>query len=427
MQLVCSLAGRAGRWRRAPDRRIEPSNMPDTHLANLLGCLDARCTNGSLRLAELIERPAELVAALARLAAGQQERLAQLGDADKVRETAHSSQHLLAILDNAPAVIYVKDTAGRYRLINRRYEELFPVSRLDVVGKTDYDIFPARQAEAFRRNDAEVLHIGQAIQFEEVAPHADGLHTYLSLKFPLLAPDGTPEALCGISTDITDRKRAEDQLRIEQRWLKRLLDLQEHERQLLTYEIHDGPVQYVTGALMRLEALREAEYEEFEPVLILLRRTIEELRRMISGLRPPVLDELGPVAAIEHLINDCQRDDLRVTFVHDVETARLDSLVESALFRIAQEALTNVIRHSRCNRARVELTQADGRLRLTVRDWGVGFLPDREREQTFGLEGIRERARLLGGQASIESQPDAGTLVVVELPIHGPQAEETTA
>ena len=118
-------------------------------------------------------------------------------------------QLLQSILDNAQAVIYAKDSQGQYILINHRYESLFHINREEVKGRTDYDIFPSEIADVFRANDRQILQAGIPQEWEEIAPQEDGLHTYLSIKFPLQNSTGTPFAVCGISTDITERKQAE--------------------------------------------------------------------------------------------------------------------------------------------------------------------------------------------------------------------------
>lgn len=128
-------------------------------------------------------------------------------------ELAESQHRLQEILDNTTAVIYVKDLEGRYFTINRRYEELFGVGRDEIVGETDYKIFPASIADAFRINDRKVLETGAPLEFEEVATHQDGEHVYLSLKFPLRDTAGTIYAICGVSSDITERKEMEEQLK----------------------------------------------------------------------------------------------------------------------------------------------------------------------------------------------------------------------
>ncbi|MBM3889294.1 MAG: PAS domain S-box protein, partial [Verrucomicrobia bacterium] len=129
---------------------------------------------------------------------------------DRLRQ---SEQQLQSVLDNSTAVIYVKDTAGRYLLINRQYEKLFHVRREAIKSRTDYDIFPKDFADAFRANDRKVLEVAAPVEFDEVALHDDGPHDYISIKFPLFDVSGKPYAVCGISTDITDRKRAQEQLK----------------------------------------------------------------------------------------------------------------------------------------------------------------------------------------------------------------------
>ena len=121
-----------------------------------------------------------------------------------------SRENLQAILDNTTAVIYVKDARGRYVLVNRRFEELFHTTKDRVVGKTDHDFFPEESADAFRKNDLEVLRSETPLEAEETVWQDDGVHTYVSVKFPLRGPDGSPYATCGISTDITRRKETEE-------------------------------------------------------------------------------------------------------------------------------------------------------------------------------------------------------------------------
>jgi PAS domain S-box-containing protein len=114
-----------------------------------------------------------------------------------------------AILDHSPSLIFLKDQEGRYLDINQQFERTFHLTRLDIIGKTDREIFPPEQAAAFHHNDLAVMKSGRPLQCEEVALHDDGLHTSIVSKFPLRQLDGTPYAVCGITTDITQRKQAE--------------------------------------------------------------------------------------------------------------------------------------------------------------------------------------------------------------------------
>ena len=170
-------------------------------------------THLSLREAqkELEEKNAELQRAHQELEQRVRDRTAELA---RSNAALRESQHLLqAIVDNTTAVIFAKDIEGRYMLVNRGFEELFQMRREQVVGKTDHDVFPREQADAYRANDLLVLQQNRAIELDELAPQSDGVRTYISLKFPLRDPAGEPDGICGISTDITSRKHAEDVLR----------------------------------------------------------------------------------------------------------------------------------------------------------------------------------------------------------------------
>ncbi len=140
--------------------------------------------------------------------------ITDISDRKQMEEALLESEHRLqAMLDNSTAVIYMKDPQGRYMMMNHRYEALFHLDRNVVKGKTDYDIFPKAIADAFRANDCEVMAAGVALEKEEIAPQDDGLHTYLSIKFPLFDAAGTLYAVCGMSTDISDRQRKAAMLR----------------------------------------------------------------------------------------------------------------------------------------------------------------------------------------------------------------------
>ena len=153
----------------------------------------SECTSDELEIAETI-------AAHVALATEHKRAALALGN---------SEQRLQAILDNSANVISLKDLQGRYLLVNRRYEELFHVTKAEVAGRTDYDIFPREMADRFQANDRAVLAAGKPMTIEESAPHDDGIHSYISTKFPLQGPDLAVTGVCGIATDITERKQLE--------------------------------------------------------------------------------------------------------------------------------------------------------------------------------------------------------------------------
>ena len=118
-------------------------------------------------------------------------------------------------------MIYVKDAEGRYVLVNRRFEGLFGISKEEILGRTDHDLFPKGAAEQYRRNDLEVLRSEAPLEAEETVPQEDGIRTYFSVKFPLRGPDGLPYATCGISTDIPGARRPRGGQRSSPTWTGR--------------------------------------------------------------------------------------------------------------------------------------------------------------------------------------------------------------
>lgn len=226
-----------------------------------------------------------------------------------------------------------------------------------------------------------------------------------------------------LTGEIAQRERAEESLLAEREFLRRMLDLQERERKLLAYDIHDGFVQDVVGARMLLEsalaqAVGEAARAEIEAARRHLGEAIDEGRRLIGELRPMIIDEQGVVAAIEDLIEDARRKSgIEIAFTRQARFERLAPMLEGTIYRIAQEAVANIRRHSKALRAEIRLTQSGERLRVEIEDFGVGFDPARVPRDRFGLEGIRERARLFGGSAAIVSAPGQSTTVTVELPL----------
>lgn len=144
---------------------------------------------------------------------------------ERTADLKESQERLLAILDNAEAIIYLKDAKGSYITVNRQYETLFDVDRNRIQGLQDTDIFPHQIARKFQENDQKILSEKTAIQFEESAPDSQGnLRDYLSVKFPLKRTDGQVYAVCGISTDITDRKKAEKELHHLRNYLSNIID-----------------------------------------------------------------------------------------------------------------------------------------------------------------------------------------------------------
>jgi len=142
-------------------------------------------------------------------------------DRKRAEDALRRNEQLLQdIVNNTTAVIYVKYANGKYLLINRQFEQIFNLTADQIVGHTDHEIFPLEAADTYRANDVVVIEQNRTVEYEEVAAQTDGLHTYISIKFPLRDHTGKPYAMCGISTDITERKRIERTLRAHEEQLR---------------------------------------------------------------------------------------------------------------------------------------------------------------------------------------------------------------
>jgi PAS domain S-box-containing protein len=323
------------------------------------------------------------------------------------------------LVENAPDIILLTDLDDKIQFTNRTTPGFQAT-----LGRTVFDYIDQEYWEVARKAHAAVCKTGQPQQYEALVHRPDGGTAWYSTRLGPIWHNGQVESVVRIATDITPRKIAEQQLERERQLLRRLLDLQERERQLVAYDIHDGLVQYLTGGLMHLEAStassknrKEKAQADHERGMSLLRDALAEARRLISGLRPPILDEQGVAAALEYLVNESRPEIPHIEFINYSYFGRLAAPLEVAIFRITQEGLSNIRQHSHSQRARVELLQHGQWVRLIIRDWGCGFDPTTVHEEQFGLQGIRQRARLLGTIAAIESAAGQGAIIVVDFPL----------
>lgn len=350
----------------------------------------------------------------------------------RTAEVKQSEERLRTITSAALDAVIMMAPDGTVAHWNPAAERIFGFRQSEIMGRNIHatlvpEPYRDQATDALRRfaETGEGNAVGKTLEVN--ALRKDGTQFAIEISVAAIRM-GNQWGAVAVLRDITERRAAKETLLKEQKLLRQLLDFQERERKLIAYEIHDGLVQQLTGALMTFQSLPQAPGGEdtsardrFEAASGLLRDAIAEARRLISGLRPPVLDEAGLGPAVTVLVDQQnRRGGPRIELVSDLGNQRLSPLVETAAFRIIQEGLSNACRHSRAEHVDVELHTDGKQLNIEVQDSGKGFDPDHVGTDHFGLQGIRERARLLEGTAEILSAPGEGTKIRVTLPVQTP-------
>jgi signal transduction histidine kinase len=201
--------------------------------------------------------------------------------------------------------------------------------------------------------------------------------------------------------------------------VRALLEGQELERKRLARELHDETGQALASILLGLKTLeREVGAEPLAVIRDLVASALGDVRRLTVELRPPALDDFGLAAALERLAGMvAERSGLGVDVNVGAPAGALPPEHATAIYRIVQEALTNVVKHASARSISIVVTTADGMVRTMIEDDGVGFAFNTVREEALGLVGMRERALLLGGRFDVESSPGGGTTIVAEIPL----------
>lgn len=226
----------------------------------------------------------------------------------------------------------------------------------------------------------------------------------------------------GAVQDLTTLNASQTRLAEREFTIRRMFEMQERERRLISHDIHDGLAQTLFGALLNIEAA-QAKFEddvgiELERALELTRKAMRECRRLINDLRPLVIEECGVEEAIRHLIAESMRmAECHFQFACQLKTDRFEPLFEGVVFRIVQEAVSNALRHGRATNIRIEMAQEDQQLAIRIDDDGSGFDLERIPSDRFGVRGIQERARLYRGSAQFTPRPGGGTRLDVRLVI----------
>ena len=348
---------------------------------------------------------------------------------------AESERRLRVAVDSLPESFVIYDADLRFRFVNAFMLAALGCAESDVVGRRDEELFDEGIRAAYMPMLLRAVET-RSRQSGEITIARESRRTDLILTYvPLLGADGALREVLGFAYDVTTRKAYEAELsrlyeaeresraRLEA-LSRRLVALQEEERRSIARELHDEIGQLLTGLKLLIGG---ADPRAAQPELErLVGELMQRVRNLSMDLRPVLLDDLGLVPALLwHIDRYSAQTRVRVDFRHEALARRLPSAIETAAYRIVQEALTNVARHSGAAEAMVVLRAESDCLSVLVEDAGAGFAVGRVLAiGACGLTGMRERALLLGGRLEVESAPGTGTRVRAELPLDAPETRE---
>lgn len=262
--------------------------------------------------------------------------------------------------------------------------------------------------------------------YEQCLIREDGTEAFIQLTTSLVLEKDEPVAFQHVARDVTEQKRMQENVRF---YAQQAIRAQEEERKRVSRELHDEAIQALVAHARWLDALAsnvkglsEEDRLRLEELWQESNNIMQGIRRLSQDLRPAALDRLGLLPALEWLASDVAGYSGIATTVNTFGTnRRLPEEVELLLFRIVQEALRNVWRHAEATQAEVLVEFGERKTKITVSDNGKGFsfpktLGDLTREGKLGLTGIQERAQLIGGIVTVQSQPGKGSSITVEVP-----------
>jgi signal transduction histidine kinase len=338
-----------------------------------------------------------------------------------------------------PVGVWVTDRRGRIVEGNPAGKQIWAGARY--VGIEQYGEYRGWSVSTGKRIEpdewaaARAITRGETSLAEEIEIECfDGTHKFiLNSAIPLRDPDGRITGAIIVNQDITERKRAEEQLRALAGHVE---FIREEERTTIAREIHDELGQMLTGLKLdlswlsgRVAAHDKMSQEKTRGMLSLIDETIRSVRRIATSLRPGILDDLGLEPAIEWQVQDfAARTGIRCDFTTGLRCPLQDTRQSTALFRILQEALTNVARHAHATLVTIFLKGDTDWVDLCVEDNGRGITHDEVAKRTsLGLLGMRERVRLLGGEFNIAGQVGEGTTIAVRIPFTHPASSSKDA
>ncbi|MBN1540895.1 PAS domain S-box protein [candidate division KSB1 bacterium] len=327
-----------------------------------------------------------------------------------------------ALFSNIPDEVFSLDAKGRFSDANPTFHAHWG----DVTGKTPQQAFAQPELVEVLEQNFRVSVEGGRVVSQTFSVERDGRRIIYSLSMKAIRTmEDLLIGVVGLNADITDLESAIERSR---RLSNRLLQVQEEERTRISRELHDTIIQHLSALQMKLSTADAVLASRPDYARQLLNRSLEFLAELIAMvrqesylLRPPLLDDFGIKAAVQDYMREFSAQwGVSVYCRCDLLEDHLDRTLATAVFRIAQEALANVRKHSRSRRARIRLWKTPTRLCLLVRDYGVGFDTHKTdaagRGDHLGLLGMRERTEILGGDFSLQSWSGRGTRVYVSIP-----------
>ena len=333
------------------------------------------------------------------------------------------------ILDALPFYVMLIDEHHHILQANRAVQKQLGVEVKDIIGKYCPTVIHGLEEPWYACPLEEAVQKGQSVEREALDRQSGRWIRSAVYPTKKSTEDGSKIFFHTVS-DITDRKQADEQLRTSREQLRALSlyleSVREEERTNLAREIHDELGSLLTGLKIDLSWLAKKTSREQELILAkiksmyeLIDEAIQTVKRISTELRPGVLDDLGLSAAIEWAGQEFEkRTEIKLEFTSRPKDIILDGDRSTAIFRIFQEALTNIVRHANATNARISLKQDGDRVVLRIRDNGKGI--DKKQlsdPKAFGLIGMRERAMSKGGDVKISATPGGGTTIIVSIPL----------
>jgi len=315
-------------------------------------------------------------------------------DITERKRTEEELRYHAYLLENAHDAVIATDEQMLLTAWNKAAEKMYGRRADEVLGSHIWQVVPLEMTEEQRAEGLRELAEKGRFRTEVITYGKEGMPVWVEgITVALRGEQGEITGYVNIRRDITERKRDEEELRrlnqdLAERerelhsLVRRIVAIQEEERRRVAYEVHDGFTQTAAASYRRLQTFAEhhrpeseEEREELENAIALIRRTVEEARSVIANLRPTTLDDFGLATAIQMQVEELQTQGFEARYEGTLGEERLPSTLEINLFRVAQEALSNVRKHAETDRVCVAIGCHEGVVRLKVRDWGRGFRP----------------------------------------------------